>query len=134
MSEPTYEIQVDGSCVPNPGIGGIAFLIRDPNGTLLHRYSGNIGQATNNIAEYTAVIAALQKALEMGLKAVRVKSDSQLVVCQVNGHYEVRSQELLPLYRQVRQLVRVFDCCELVHVPREANQEADALANRAAWA
>lgn len=101
---------------------------------MLHEYSGTIGWATNNIAEYRAVIAALQKAREMGLKAVRVKSDSQLVVCQVNGEYQVRSSELLPLYRQVRQLVTEFDRCELVHVRREANQEADALANKAVWA
>jgi ribonuclease HI len=86
---------------------------------------------TNNVAEYTAVIRALERATQLGARRVQVKMDSQLIVRQLNGSYRVKHADMLPLYRRVLELIRGFDEVTFEHVPREQNAEADSLANLA---
>lgn len=91
----------------------------------------SIGIATNNIAEYRAFLRGLQEAEALGARTVRVQSDSELLVRQLKGEYKVRSPALAVLHREARARVRRFDLVEITHVPREDNEAADALANRA---
>jgi ribonuclease HI len=90
-----------------------------------------LGEATNNVAEYRAVIAALARAGEMGASEVDLFSDSELLVRQMNGVYKVRNEGLRPLFDEATRLTRAFSRCELHHVRREKNKEADAMVNRA---
>ena len=90
-----------------------------------------IGKATNNIAEYTALIYALQEALVLKAEAVSVKTDSELLHHQIRGIYKVRDQNLKFLYGQIQHLKRGFRRMEIMHIPREKNQEADRLAKKA---
>jgi ribonuclease HI len=92
---------------------------------------GYLGRATNNVAEYQALLHALRHALERGARRVRVFSDSELVVRQVNGTYRVKHADMVPLHRQASALMRRFDEAVVAHVRREQNREADRLANRA---
>jgi len=91
----------------------------------------SIGTATNNIAEYRAFLRGLEEAEALGAGTVRVQSDSELLVRQLTGEYKVRSAALAGLYREARARMRCFDRVSIVHVPREDNAAADALANRA---
>jgi ribonuclease HI len=88
-------------------------------------------RATNNVAEYTAVVRALERAHQMGARRVRCLMDSQLVVRQLNGEYKVKHADMIPLYRRVLELIQKFDDVTFSHVPREMNAEADRLANEA---
>jgi ribonuclease HI len=92
---------------------------------------GYLGRATNNVAEYQALIHALRWALARGARRVRVFSDSELVVRQINGQYRVKHADMLPLHREASALLRRFEDASIEHVRREANREADRLANRA---
>jgi len=124
-------INVDGAARGNPGPAAIGAVIKDETGKVLGRISRAIGVTTNNQAEYEAIIAALEKAVGMGAKQVTVKSDSKLVVEQVNGRYKIKNTGLRPLYLKVAQLAGSIDSFSIIYVPREQNAEADALANRA---
>ena len=124
-------INTDGAAVPNPGPAAIGAVIRDEPGSVIATISQSIGHATNNQAEYRAIIAALQKALVLGADCVDLRSDSELVVRQLNGRYRVKKAALKPLYRQVRQLLARFQKFTITHVPREQNREADNLASSA---
>ena len=90
-----------------------------------------IGKTTNNVAEYSALIAGLEEAHRLGARRVRVFSDSQLLVKQLKGEYRVRKDHLLRLYRKALSLLKSFDGCDIIFVSREVNREADSLANRA---
>jgi ribonuclease HI len=92
---------------------------------------GYLGTATNNVAEYQALLHGLRFALDRGAREVRVFSDSELLVRQLAGRYRVKSPGLLPLFREAQTLLARFDSARVSHVPREQNREADALANRA---
>jgi len=124
-------INTDGAAAPNPGPAAIGAIIRDDHGNTVATISQSIGRATNNQAEYRAMIAALQKALVLGADRVSLRSDSELVVRQLNGRYRVKKAELKPLYRQVRELLDRFQKFTVTHVPREQNREADKLAGSA---
>jgi ribonuclease HI len=93
------------------------------------RISQRIGTTTNNQAEYRAIIAALEKAIRLGAKRVVVKSDSELVVKQINGKYRVKKATLKPLYQRVKQLQGLLEGFTIAHIPRQQNIEADNLAN-----
>ena len=93
--------------------------------------SQSIGRATNNQAEYRAIIAALEEALPLGAGEVELNSDSELVVKQVKGHYRVRKEALRPLYQRVKQLQDSLKGFKIKHIPRQQNREADKLANAA---
>ncbi len=124
-------VHTDGASRGNPGPASIGVVIAREDGRVLLELGEALGETTNNVAEYTAVIRALERAAEMGTRRVRVMMDSQLVVRQLNGSYRVKHAEMIPLYRRVLALIQKFDAVTFEHVPREENSEADRLANQA---
>jgi ribonuclease HI len=127
----TVVIHTDGASRGNPGPAAIGVVIQEPGGRILAEFGEALPPTTNNVAEYTAVIRALERAAELGAQRVQVKMDSQLVVRQLNGAYRVKHADMLPLYRRVLELIQRFDAVTFEHVPREDNSEADRLANQA---
>jgi len=124
-------INTDGLSKNNPGQAAIGAVLRDARGKTVATVSRAIGIATNNEAEYRAVIAALEKALALGAEQVELHSDSELVVNQLKGRYKVRSTGLRPFYLQAAKLLGQFQRVSIICVPREQNAEADRLANEA---
>ncbi len=124
-------INTDGTAEPNPGPAAIGAIIKDKQGKVIATISQSIGRATNNQAEYRAIIAALEKATKAGIRQVDIRSDSELVVRQLNRQYRVKSASLKPLYQQAKQLLDQLESFTITHIPREQNTEADNLANTA---
>jgi len=124
-------IFTDGTAEPNPGPAAIGATIKDEQGRLITAISQPIGRATNNQAEYRAIIAALEEAIKLGAKQVNMHSDSELVVRQINGRYRVKAASIKPLYQRVKQLQSQFKGFTITHIPRSENAEADGLANMA---
>jgi len=124
-------IHTDGVSKGNPGRASIGAIIRDEKGGLVAAISQSIGRATNNQAEYRAIIAALEEALPLDADKVELNSDSELVVRQIKGQYRVRKEALRPLYERVKQLQGSLKGFKIKHVPRQQNREADKLANAA---
>ena len=122
-------INTDGAAVPNPGPAGIGAIIHDEKGKTVAEISQYIGEATNNKAEFLALITALEKALELGAEHVDLRLDSELLVRQIEGKY--RSKLMKELYEQVVSLLDEFKSYTVKHIPREQNKEADALSKRA---
>ncbi|MBA7562509.1 Bifunctional protein [subsurface metagenome] len=122
-------IYTDGASQGNPGRAAVGATIKDEQGRLVTSISRKIGRATNNQAEYTAVIAALEMAIGLGAEEVELNSDSQLVVRQIRGQYRVKKTTLKPLYHQVKQLQGLLHTFTVNYIPREQNREADNLAN-----
>ncbi|MBN2097425.1 MAG: ribonuclease HI family protein [Candidatus Omnitrophica bacterium] len=131
MPEKKYLVFIDGASRGNPGDAGIGIIIQDAQGEVLRSLYKYIGQTTNNVAEYTALIYALQEALILGLKDVVVNSDSELLVKQLNGEYRVKNDNLRSLYEQFLHLKSGFNKLELRQIKREENKAADELANQA---
>ena len=121
-------INADGASLGNPGPAAIGVTIRDEQGRLVASISRRIGRATNNQAEYRALIAALEKATRLGVKEANIYLDSELVVKQINGKYRVRNPALKPLYHQVKQLQSQLEGFTITHIPRQQNIEAHHLA------
>ena len=122
---------VDGAARGNPGEAGCGAVIYDERGKLqdeLYRY---LGHATNNVAEYEGLLMGLEGVLRLGGKTLRVESDSQLLVRQLNGLYRVKDEKLKRLHQKASSLLRQFQAYRIIHVPREQNRVADKLANRA---
>ena len=124
-------IYVDGASRGNPGPAAIGAIIKDKKGKIHARISQRIGTTTNNQAEYRAVIAALEKAVNLGAKRVEVNSDSELLVRQITGRYWVKKPALKPLYQEVKRLQGLLESFGIKYIPREQNAEADNLANKA---
>jgi len=124
-------IYTDGASLGNPGLAAIGAIMKDEQGRLVARISRRIGQATNNQAEYKAIIAALEHAISLGVNRVEMHSDSELVVKQINGKYRVKKPALKPLHQRVKQLVGSLESFTITHIPREQNTEADNLAHLA---
>ncbi len=122
---------VDGGARGNPGPAGYGALLEDAQGRVVAKLSRYLGRQTNNYAEYSGLIAALEYALEHGFASIRVQSDSELLVRQIKGIYKVRNEGLRPLYERAQMLARRFDSFAIEHVRREQNREADRLANLA---
>jgi len=122
-------LYIDGASKGNPGHAGIGVRI-ETGGEVLQEFGGYIGRATNNAAEYRALLRGLQMARDLSAECVSVRSDSELVVKQMNGSYRVKNAALLPLYREARALCRAFQSFDIKHIPRSANVEADRLANK----
>lgn len=101
----------------------------DENDNIIKEISDYIGQTTNNIAEYTAMLTALKEALEMNFEEIEVISDSELMVKQINGEYQVKNEGIKPLYKEACELLKGFKNFTVRHVRREQNKEADKLAN-----
>lgn len=124
-------INTDGASQGNPGPSAIGATIKDERGRLLASISRSIGRTTNNQAEYRAIIAALEKAVELGASQVEIRADSELVVKQLNGRYKVKKATLRPLYLKASRLLGRFQGVTITSIPRAQNKEADALANKA---
>ncbi len=122
-------INTDGTAEPNPGPAAIGATIKDEHGKLISSISQPIGRATNNQAEYRAIIAALGSAIRLGASQVEIWSDSELVVRQINGRYRVKAASIKPLYQKVKQLQSSLEGFTITHIPRQQNTEADNLAN-----
>lgn len=122
---------VDGASRGNPGPSGIGVVIKDPHGRVLKEIGEYIGHGTNNVAEYRALLRALEEAKAMGAQEVEVRSDSTLLVGQLTGTYKVKSPDLAPLHQEAMHLLRAFSHWAAGHVPRGENAAADALANQA---
>ena len=124
-------ICADGASRGNPGPAAIGAAIKDEQGKVVARISQRIGIATNNQAEYRAIIAALKEAIRLGAKKIDISLDSQLVVRQISGRYRVRNAALKPLFQEVKQLTEHLEAVTITHVSRDQNREADHLANMA---
>ncbi len=124
-------INTDGCSKGNPGPAAIGVTIKDEQGKLLASISQPIGLATNNQAEYRAIISALDYTLRLGANQVNMRSDSELVVNQINGQYRVKNTSLKPLYQKVKQLQTQLEGFTITHIPRQQNREADNLASKA---
>jgi ribonuclease HI len=127
----TIIIHTDGAARGNPGPAAIGVTLHDGEGTLLATVSERLGVATNNVAEYRAVIAGLQKAIQLGAREVKLVSDSELVVRQIKGRYKVKNAALRLLYSEVVKLAGKLDKFTARSVPRGRNAAADGLANKA---
>jgi ribonuclease HI len=124
-------IYTDGASSGNPGRASIGAVIKDGQGRVISRISRGIGRATNNQAEYRAIIAAIEEAIKLGAGEVDIKSDSELVVKQLKGRYRVKKAALRSLYQKVVQLTGSLEAFSVTHIPRGQNREADKLAHRA---
>jgi len=119
----------DGGSRGNPGLAGWGAYIVNSDGTVLAELSGALGVATNNVAEYTGLIAALQWAADHDVTALSVKGDSLLIVEQMRGNYKVKNEGLRPLHMKARMLVMQIGNVSFGHVPRDKNKDADRLSN-----
>jgi probable phosphoglycerate mutase len=122
---------IDGGSRGNPGPAGYGVHIIDAVGAVVDELYDFIGVATNNVAEYSGLLAALRYAVAHDCHTVTIRSDSLLLVCQMKGEYKVKNPGLQTLHAEARQLAGRLERVRYVHVPREENREADALANRA---
>jgi probable phosphoglycerate mutase len=120
---------IDGASRGNPGPAAYAVVLRDAEGKIVLELAKKIGRETNNVAEYYALLAALDYAVNQGLSALRIRSDSELLVRQMQGRYKVKSPELKPLHERASKLARQVAYFAIEHVRRELNRDADALAN-----
>jgi ribonuclease HI len=130
-STPAHQANIDGAARGNPGPASYGVVIRDGNGELVAKLKKYIGRMTNNVAEYYGLIAALDYAESHGIRALRVESDSELMVKQMQGQYKVKSEDLRPLFERAKKMSMGFESFRIDHVYREQNREADALANEA---
>jgi ribonuclease HI len=122
-------VHCDGAARGNPGPAGIGAVVRGPRNRVLARVSEGIGVATNNVAEYRAVVAGLQRAAEAGATHVLLRSDSKLLIEQLAGRFRVKNPTLVRLHGEVRAILGRFEDVQFEHVPRELNRDADRLAN-----
>jgi ribonuclease HI len=124
-----YTANIDGAARGNPGPASYGLVLRRPDGTPLESLGKYIGRHTNNVAEYYALIAALDYAAANGIKRLRVQSDSQLIVNQMKGLYKVKHPDLRPLHERAKKMAAGLEAFAIQYVPREQNREADAAAN-----
>jgi ribonuclease HI len=121
----------DGAARGNPGPAGAGAVLVEPSGQVVDRLGKFLGVQTNNFAEYTGLLIGLRRARELGVQEVEVYADSELMIRQLGGRYQVKSTSLRPLYEEALELLNGFSRVKLVHVPREMNAAADEMSNRA---
>jgi len=133
MRDTKYEIiaHIDGGSRGNPGPAAAGFTLADSAGTQLQAKAFFLGQATNNVAEYTGLVKALEAAKQIGAEQLTVFSDSELLVRQINGQYKVKSELIRPFFRQAVSLLGEFKNWRVRHITREKNEQADKLVNQA---
>ena len=124
-------LNVDGGARGNPGPAAIGIVVSEPSGESIDEIAEPIGEATNNVAEYRAVLRALERARELGADEVEIVGDSELVARQLNGVYKVKHPAMRPLYEQARAALDGFHRWSIRTVPRAENARADALVNAA---
>jgi ribonuclease HI len=125
------EIFIDGGARGNPGPAGVGVLILDAVGKKIKDVSKYIGEATNNIAEYNALLYGLEEALILRADEIKINMDSELVAKQLNGEYRVKDTNLKPLFERAINMLKGFKSFEINHIDREKNKEADKLVNKA---
>jgi ribonuclease HI/probable phosphoglycerate mutase len=130
QSASIYKLFTDGASRGNPGEAGAGSVLLDADGQELAARSAYLGQCTNNVAEYKALIIGVQSALELGCSRLEIFLDSQLIVRQLQGQYKVKHAALQPLFAEVKGLLSKLQHWTVAHVPREQNKRADELANR----
>jgi len=132
MSTPfqPYIGYADGACRSTQNVSSAAWVIYSPSDELVSMHGVSLGQTTNNIAEYSAVIELLTESISFGIRRLIVRLDSELVVLQLNRFYAIRNPVLLRLFLRVRLLEHEFDYIEYQHIPRSLNTLADAIASR----
>jgi ribonuclease HI len=126
-----WRANIDGGSRGNPGPASYGVVVRDPRGEIVARLKKYIGRTTNNVAEYYGLIAALDYAQSNSIRALRIESDSELMVKQMRGQYKVKSEDLKPLFERAKKMSATIPSFRIDHVYREQNKEADALANEA---
>jgi ribonuclease HI len=126
-----YRANIDGGSRGNPGPAAYGVIIRDGRGEVVAKLKKYIGRFTNNVAEYYGLIAAMDYAQSHGIRALRIESDSELLVKKMRGQYKVKSADLQPLFERAKKMSQAFESFRIDHVFREQNREADALANEA---
>jgi len=124
-------LHTDGGSRGNPGPGGYGIVLMDESGRVIAERGKFIGRTTCNEAEYAGLIAGLEEARTHGASEILIRSDSQLLVRQIQGEYKVKSRRLMPLFLRAREMLQEFAAWRAEHVPREQNSRADALANEA---
>jgi ribonuclease HI len=130
-SAPTLVVHVDGGARGNPGPAAIGVVVSEPDGTVIDEHAETIGVATNNVAEYRAVLAGLERAAALGAREIEIDNDSELVARQLTGAYKVKHPAMKPLYEQAISALRGFDSWRIRSVPRAQNARADELVNAA---
>lgn len=125
------KLYTDGGARGNPGPAGIGFVLLDSDDNSLAEEGRYIGEATNNVAEYRALLLGLEWALAMGIDKLSVYADSELMVRQLKGEYKVKNDGLIPLYQEAMRSARRFSSISFTHIPRAKNRRADKLVNRA---
>lgn len=126
----SFEFYIDGASKGNPGPSGIGVVVCQ-NGETVKNISSYIGETTNNVAEYTALIFALQEALKLKADKIQINTDSQLLYRQIKKIYKIKNQNILGLYNQAQHLITSFKEFNLSNIPREDNRGADKLASMA---
>jgi ribonuclease HI len=121
----------DGAARGNPGPAGAGAVLVEPSGQVVDKLGKFLGHQTNNYAEYMGLLIGLRRARELGVREVEVFADSELMIRQLGGRYQVKSASLRPLYEESLKLLNQFERVKLVHVPREMNRAADEMSNRA---
>lgn len=129
--QPCLIANIDGGARGNPGPAGYGVVLQDESGKKIDTLHEYLGAQTNNFAEYSGLVAALEYALSHNFRTLKVRSDSELLVKQIKGEYKVRSEALFDVYREAKDLIRKLDSFHIQHVYREQNREADRLANLA---
>jgi ribonuclease HI len=124
-------VNVDGGARGNPGPAAIAAVVQGPGGEVLEEHGERIGRATNNVAEYRALLLGIERAAALGAKELELVGDSELVVKQVKGEYKVKDANMRKLHAEVKAALHTFDRWSIRHVRREQNAEADRLVNEA---
>ena len=127
----SWRLYCDGASRGNPGPSGAGAIIYDPRGQVQAQVSLYLGETTNNVAEYQALILGLKEAARLEVRRLQVFADSQLLVRQLNGQYRVKAPHLLPFWRAAREALQKFESYTISHVPRAENRQADELANQA---
>jgi ribonuclease HI len=123
-------VNVDGGARGNPGPAAIGAVVQHPEGDVLEERGERIGTATNNVAEYRALLLGIERARELGASELELVGDSELIVRQVKGEYKVKDAALRELHAEVRRALRPFEAWSIRHVRREQNAEADRLVNQ----
>jgi ribonuclease HI len=124
-------VNVDGGARGNPGPAAIGAVVQDADGEVLEERGERIGKATNNVAEYRALLLGIERATELGANELELVGDSELIVRQVKGEYKVKDATLRELHAEVKRALRPFEHWSIRHVRREQNTEADHLVNAA---
>jgi ribonuclease HI len=129
LSPGVHIANIDGASRGNPGPASYAVVVRDSDGKIVLELAKRLGRETNNVAEYYALLAALDYATSHGITAIRIRSDSELLVRQMQGRYKVKNAALKPLHERASKMARQLAYFAIEHVRREQNRDADALAN-----